>query len=555
MSPGAATRRGEAAVSSRACWVYWSVVALLFGAGCFQRFSLPATPFSDPDTWGYLFPGLSAFTRGAFVHTYGRTFVYPLFVYGILRGFHDFAYVSLIQHLLGLFSGVLLLAAWRELARVLPDRPAIREWHRWLGLVALAVFLLSKTSLLMEHSIRPEAVFPFIAIRCIWLALRYWREFEAKKLRAAFWWGGALFYDSVLLYFLKPAWGFGVVFAMAPLLLSLCLLRGYFGYRVLIVLLPALLVFGTLFAPERSLVREYDPGTDCFLPSLLLSVHADIILDEMTRDLADGAVPERERGLVSKLTVLIRAEVERTAPRNSQLAFNPDVFLYGKDNVCGLAREFFAKDTAAYNDFCFAYYEKAWLHQPGRMLGKVARQLGAFYSWENQGYDVSLRAYIGTGYTALRTRNALQDLGKPLPFYEEYRRATEGLEHSEKVWRQSLAVTLLNMLLYACYPNVVFGSVAAACVILFRRNAGHWKELAPLALWSLYLHSYNFGNCLTIAVVHNMQIGRYVKNQLIYTVFSECCGVLLILAAIQAYRMRDARPSSMPQRGFSVAGR
>jgi len=517
--------------SRRALWLYWAVVAFLFGAGAFERFTLPATPFSDPDTWGYLYPALSGLTRGVFVHTYGRTFVYPLFVYGILGGFHDFVYVSAFQHLLGLLSGVLLLASWRGLSPLLPDCALVRSWHRYLGLLALAVFLLSKTSLLMEHSIRPEAVFPFFAILCLWLALRTWRAFQkGGNPKSAFFWGIALVYDSILLYFIKPSWGFGVFFSMAPLLVSLFQLKGRPGYKVLVLLVPALLAYVTLFVPERRLVREYDPGSDRFLPSLLLSVHADIIRDEMARDL--GSVPADERALLGKLIPLIDAEIKANASNNSKLAINPDVFLYHKDSVCALVGQFFGKDIEGYRDFCFSYYKKAWLHQPGRMLRKVLRQLHAFYSWENQGYDASIHAVISTKETAVRTENALNNLPVALPAYDNYRNVSLNLEQTRGGWRQPMPISLLNMLLYVCYPLVVLGSLLVCGAVLWKPAS--WSGLVPLALWTLYFHSYNFGNCLTIAVVHNMQVGRYVKNQLIFTVFSECCGVLLIVAAVRA---------------------
>ncbi len=503
---------------TRACGVYWGVVALLFGAGAYQRFvSLPSTPFSDPDTWGYLYPALSGLTKGVFVHTYGRTFVYPLFVYGVLRLFHDFAFISVLQHLLGLGAGAFLLASWRMISP--PD--SVRAWRMALGLVALAVFLLSKTSLLMEHSIRPEAVFPFFAILCIWLSLRYGRSRN-------FFGGAALVYDAILLYFIKPAWGFGVLFAILPVLV----IEGRVVFKVSVLLVPMFIAYWTLQVPERRLVEKYDPRADRFLPSLLLSVHADMIRDEMARDLT--AVPATERQVLEKVIALIDAEIRRNAPNSSKLAVNPDVFLYGKDNVCALLEDHFKNDIAAYRAFCFSYYKKAWQHQPVKMSRKALRQLYAFYSWENQGYDASMKAVISDKDTAVRTMNALKDLPVPCPPYDSYRAASGGLEKSKGYWRQFIPVSLLSMILYGCFPFVILCGVLVSC---FWRNA--------LSYWTLYFCSYNFGNCLTIAVVHNMQVGRYVKNQLIFTVLSECCALLLIAAAVARGRRAAPRaPSS-----------
>ncbi len=50
---------------------------------------------------------------------------------------------------------------------------------------------------------------------------------------------------------------------------------------------------------------------------------------------------------------------------------------------------------------------------------------------------------------------------------------------------------------------------------------------AVVALWFVY--SYNFGNCLTIAVVHSLEVTRYVRIQLIYTVFAQCLSIYFLL--------------------------
>ena len=521
-----------------------------------MRFRLPPIPFGDPDTWGYLFPALSALTKGVFAHTYGRTFVYPFWIYGILAVFGRFSAICVAQHLLGLLSGALLLASWGRLGRFLPDSTLVRRMRVILGPVALGIFLLSKGSLLMEHSIRPEAVFPFFVILCIWLALRFQECVEAGAFTAAFAWGSALVYDAALVYFVKPNWGFGFLFAIAPVVASLIYARGQIAFKVGVTLLPAVLVFVTLYAPEERLVRLYDPRSDCFLPSLLLSVHADIIRDEMARDaeradiIRDEVATHAEPGgggrrlLLLKMIGLIDDEVRNARGKYTAMDINPDVFLYHKDSVCALAGEFFGKDKEAYKEFCFSYYEKAWIHQPGRMVRKVLRQLMQFYSWRNQTYDASSRADLPFGKLAERTYPSLKD-EVPLDSYQKYRRATLELEQSRAEWKQAYPVSLVNTILYAAYPPIFVASIILALIAISRRApAAPFQRLLPLALCALYLHSYNFGNCLTIAVVHTMQVGRYVKNQLIFLVFSECCALLFIVACIMAWRERGASASA-----------
>ena len=78
--------------SNRSLWpvCYWTVIALLFAGAVWQRFKLPLDPIADPDTWGYLSPALRKLTGAEFGHTYGRNFVYPGFLFLVLRLFGTF---------------------------------------------------------------------------------------------------------------------------------------------------------------------------------------------------------------------------------------------------------------------------------------------------------------------------------------------------------------------------------------------------------------------------------------------------------------------------------
>src|SRR5438309_5650045 len=93
---------------------YWTVIALLFAGAVWLRFSLPLDPIADPDTWGYLSPALNKLLGAGFVHQ-GRNFVYPAFLFFLLRVFGDFRAIAIVQHLLGLGAGALLLVTWRRL--------------------------------------------------------------------------------------------------------------------------------------------------------------------------------------------------------------------------------------------------------------------------------------------------------------------------------------------------------------------------------------------------------------------------------------------------------
>src|SRR5260370_8840358 len=137
------------AVTKRRLWqsCYGSGVLILFGLAAWRRFTLALDPIADPDTWGYLSPALRKLTGAPFGHTSGRNFIYPGFVYLLLRVFRDFRAIATAQHVLGLVAGATLLLTWHR-ARTFLARPRLsRGFYYAIGLVAAARFLLARTPL------------------------------------------------------------------------------------------------------------------------------------------------------------------------------------------------------------------------------------------------------------------------------------------------------------------------------------------------------------------------------------------------------------------------
>src|SRR5947199_3854200 len=127
--------------SNRSLWpvCYWTVIALLFAWAVWQRFKLPLDPIADPDTWGYLSPALRKLTGAKFGHTNSRNFIYPGFLFGLLRIFADFRAITIAQHFLGLLAGAVLLLAWRR-ARIFVLSPRIdRSGHALMALVGASM--------------------------------------------------------------------------------------------------------------------------------------------------------------------------------------------------------------------------------------------------------------------------------------------------------------------------------------------------------------------------------------------------------------------------------
>src|SRR5207248_3601287 len=93
--------------------VYGTAVVALFAWAAWLRISAPLEPIADPDVWGYLSPAVSKLIGEGFIHA-GRHFVYPGFLYVLLRVAGDFRVVAIVLHLLALLAGVFLLLTFQR---------------------------------------------------------------------------------------------------------------------------------------------------------------------------------------------------------------------------------------------------------------------------------------------------------------------------------------------------------------------------------------------------------------------------------------------------------
>src|SRR5205814_1326851 len=158
---------------------YWTVIALLFAGAVWQRFKLPLDPIADPDAWGYLSPGLRKLTGAEFGHTNGRNFVYPGFLFLVLRLFGTFRAIAITQHLLGLLAGAVLLLSWKRAQVFVPNPRIGRVGYDLLGLGGAAVVLLQWPTIAFEQAIRPESICTFV----LGVTLYFLIQFHANLIR------------------------------------------------------------------------------------------------------------------------------------------------------------------------------------------------------------------------------------------------------------------------------------------------------------------------------------------------------------------------------------
>jgi hypothetical protein len=261
-------------------------LALVFGWAAWERFRLPLTPCVDRDVWAYLGPGLDALLGEPFREWFGQCFLYPWFLYALLRVGGSFRWITLVQGFLGLGTGALMFCCWMELRRLLPAPRLPAFTFKLLGAGLVGVYLFSTATVQFERTLRPEAVFPFVVILQIYCNLRFIRArfLDGQPSRALISGGWAVFL-SVAACLLKPSFLGVVVLGNLPIIISLFRAGQPVRGKLLLVAVPVLAATLLLIWPEWKL-RQRDPTGPLYLAQSLFSIHADLINDQMAEDLA-----------------------------------------------------------------------------------------------------------------------------------------------------------------------------------------------------------------------------------------------------------------------------
>ena len=560
-----------------------TLLAGLFALAVWKRFHLPQTPLADPDAWCYVNPGLSKLLGGAFQHTYGQCFLYPGLIYLVLAACGDWRAITVVQHLFGLGTGGLLLVVWRQVRGFLPAPRLPRFLFDLAGLAMAGVYLLGWSPIRFEHTLRPEAVFPFFAVLTLCLDLTFIRHrfgVGTERARGAGldWRGlatgaGAVF-ACVMAFLLKPSFSAMLLLANVPVAWSLFAAGRSWRDKLTLALVSVLAPGLLLILPERHF-RRGDPDAHSFLAVSLFTVHAGLIRDQMADDLTQHRTapydPAWLGGVEARLTREIQASaVTRKYP---SLGFDPD-FLKLETSFNGwLVKEISDRERAA--DFYDDYYRRTWRGRPLAMGRKIWRELRSFYQFgtcpayrEHDRFDLR-QAYVesaamfdpGTpGFDRLHPHPAsnLAKMNRYLPA-RDYLVRCEALGTQQRAvatpaWAETVSGLLSLTYLPLCGWALLLG--AAVRVLPWARR---WAGGTAGVL--LLLYAGNFGTTLSLSIGHTMDVGRYSKYQLAYTLLPQAASALLVveaalavgaLLAVHYGAWFAARPEPLPALGLPL---
>ncbi len=494
----------------------WGGVVCLLAVAAWLRFTLPAVPFADLDTWGYLCPGLKWFGSGVFEQANGRSLFYPLFVAGLLKTTGSFSAIPLVQHGLGVGSGLIWWTLWRGFVRWLPPGFS-RSWIApFLGLAGLAVYLLGAQAIYFEHSIRPEGVFPFFALAhlaALFGCVR--RVLEATGWVLTGLGALALSLDGVLLS-LKPSWGFAAL--VAPAVLAGCFfLRSAKRNRPALAAAFGLgfLAVGALHGViPKALHWKPDITSRLFLPHTLVSVHADKIVAASE----EVALEPRELEFFGRLkTALQDARSGNGGQPYLTLGFNPDFIMYQSAVFPSLS---VVPDTVeARRAYLLHIYFRSLQLRPWDFAVKWHRELLYLYRPEHrhlfQRSIFQRKEYEYTGTQAWLRDSQMRPPGPPWlhAALEDYRvrvqqaGAVSPKEHWTCVVRPKIykkyGIPFFKALAWALGPILIGIPLGIVCF------ARRFPDLRRGFGFGCVGVAFSLGAACTVAVAHSFSIERY----------------------------------------------
>jgi hypothetical protein len=490
---------------------YFVIAAFLILSAAWKRFSLPQDPLADTDV-GYLWPALTKLSGGAFAHVQGLNFLYPGWIYLILRICADFRAISVIQHFLGLIAGVLFLATWSRLGDFFPKPRLNRVAHEAIGLLGAGIYLLSYGPIFSEMQIRSDGVCMFFEILIFWLLVQFFYcRVISPNARKAIIYGTAIGVSAFLLASLKPSFTLMALFAVAPVIWLIVNAKGNFAGKVAFFAITVPIIVALTLAEHYH--RRDDRIVKMFLPETLFVIHAKIIHAQMSADLKSGQTDIYSPEWLRLACDDLEREIQRTHDLYPNafpiLGFAPDYLKLGADSLLNRWRRQLGDER--FLRFLKYWYWHSVAHRPLAFARKVVCQLGVFYSMDCPAFSARKIFWLAPRFyaqslSALSQPRSLQLLST-MPAGVAYLERTQTLRFRSVVVHQTKLAQIGLICCARSYLAILLISLPlAGWFVLKRSSSGESKWPAFLVV---LLYSTSFGNVFGISIIHSMEVARY----------------------------------------------
>jgi hypothetical protein len=520
-------------------FAYWTVVAVIFAWAAWLRFRLPLDPIADPDISWYLFPALTKLTGGGFSHTpYGWNFVYPGFVYLLLRTFGDFRAITIAQHFFGLITGGILLLTWWRASVFAPNSRSQPVAYHVLGLLATGTFLLAGEPIHFEMLLRQDGICAFLVGINIYLVIEFIAcSFIEDRRTAAVVYGIAAVFVSFMLRDVRPSFSLVAVVSLVPI--GVFFFRsGWLRQKVALgagAALSALL----LLLPEQFLSR-HDEVSKRYLPTMLFILHADLIRDQMADDLEHNAKLPYSRERLSRIHTALSAAIAKASilSRPRKFSFDYD-YLMNRSAIRAQLRSELGGDASALTRFYWFYYRRTWRQHPLLMIKKIGRQMAIFYGPKCPAYRSWKSLSLANDYRQSVVSLSSEASRKIWTAYSpavDFMSRTELLARGAPVVQQPAYVRRLLAILAATYRPLLLIAVTLSAAVLLQK--WYRRGLGWLAALVLFVYSYNLTSCLVVAVVQSLDNSRKLAVQMYFTLLAQFFAFWFLLEFALEMRAR-----------------
>jgi hypothetical protein len=532
-------------------WTQWILFGTLLGYGAWLRFHLPQVPLFDYDVLGYLSPAVDKSLGRGFSHVL-RNYLYPGFLYAVLRSFADFRAISVIQHLLGLAAGIILFLSWRLLPRFIDRARGVGPIYGFAGVLLSAIYLTAEEPIHFEMSVRPEGIVSFLVIANIYLALRCSEKiFQRDGLPTAVMLGIATVVTCVLTILAKPSLCLGVVASVVPVA---AILGSRISRRDKLVLATGAALAAVALTLPAQLAARTDSDNRTFVPTQLFVIHAGIIREQIKSDAVDNPERKYPKELLQEVeqmltTELVKAGLDKSYPT---LGFNPDLLMFDPACLDAQLRTRFGGNLDQLCAFYWHYYFRTWQRRPSAMAGKIWRQMTIFYRvpcpayWTWRTRDLS-RDYKDS-IAAVEKFALAQTWSNYTPFTQFFGQTVQLAQGGPEFVLPAMVRRLQIFAARTYLISLLLGlgaAVVTAVLPRLRRDLGRLAAVVGLLMW------WNFGSCLEVAIVHTLDNVRYDTIQIIFTVLTQFAALFLAWEVVRrAFPTRHPRDSD-----HSVPGR
>jgi len=496
--------------------VFFAVLIIAF----ILRMSLLQLPFCDNDIRGYLEPVINYHDTGVFTQYTEREVFYPAFVLFILNIFNDFSYISIIQHLIGIITGIMLLYCWHLIIINLSIYKEKRILFDLAGIFLVSLYLFMDSILVLEQLIRPESIYPLFLILQIIFFIKLYNSIKNNNKIYIYIFAVLFFVNNFCLYKLQPRWGINIIFNLVLFIILFFSIKNKNIKKILLYfLLPLFISFFILLLPEK-LIKPQKNASRLYIT--LFAVHANIIDIELENDINDKNFQKYDKNILNNTRSYIHNAINHGKRRPYKIGFNPNDMIYG-ELYDYFTTAFTYKD---YTKFCRYYFIKSIVKHPLMYAKKVIYELSQFYNFDSRLYN-RITFWRYSKYYRVSYRAIFKNDSNYYPYLSyidaiiNYRNIAYDIN---KITFPLIDTVLFLLSISFLFTIIIFLLIILIRIILRKLNKNDFIFL----LFIIIIFLYNFFINLTCASVHTLEVSRYIADQTILALLLQFLALIYI---------------------------